>query len=587
MHPAILRMLCRESRSLQAVAICPVKGAPSTMNRRNFVSSVVSAAIAASSVGRSQAACAATNWANRPLALPTADQLAWQDLEIGMFVHFAPNTWQGIEQDDLSTPLSAINPTLLNTDQWASTAVALGAKYIVFVAKHSGGFCMWQTHTTDYGIRNTPWRGGRGDVLADLSASCRKYGLKLGVYVSPRDASQGADTGGRCKTPALQQKYDAIYRRQLTEVLSRYGSLVEIWFDGSCVTPVGDLLREYAPHAVIFQGPEATIRWVGNEDGFAPYPTWNPVSAADAASGVATALNGDPDGSVWLPLESDVSILRPNWFWSPKSQRNLLSLDALLEIYYRSVGRGVQLLLNLPPDRTGLLPAADVARVGEFGGEIKRRFGRSLAATSGNGSMIDLSLPPGPSVDTVILQEDCSRGQRVRAYRLEAHTAHGWSKVGTGTAIGHKRIQPVGPVRADRIRLVVTESAGPAAIRSLAAFHTGSAPPPQWDAPAEIWAPNLVGGWNHSVFQIDLSAKLDAAAQYRLRFVPLGGWNGCSNRFEDPQLLIDNIAQPKMLHRVADRADELLLTLTAVGQKVVVQGRIACAERGAILLQKQ
>ncbi len=506
---------------------------------------------------------------------------------MGMFVHFAPNTWQGIEQDDLSTPLSAINPTLLDTDQWASTAVALGAKYIVFVAKHSGGFCMWQTDTTDYGIRNTPWRGGRGDVLADVSASCRKYGLKLGVYVSPRDASQGADTGGKCKTPALQQKYDATYRRQLTEVLSRYGAMVEIWFDGSCVIPVGDILREHARHAVIFQGPEASIRWVGNENGFAPYPAWDAVSAADAASGVATALNGDPDGSVWLPIESDVSILRPNWFWSPESQRNLLSLDALLEIYYRSVGRGVQLLLNLPPDRTGLLPAADVARAGEFGNEIKRRFGRSLAATSGHGSTIDLSLPPGASIDTLILQEDCSGGQRVRRYRLEAHAADGWKVVGTGTCIGHKRIQPIGPIRADKIRLIVSESAATPAIRCLAAFDTGSAPPAQWDAPAEIWAPNLVGSWKGSNFQIDLSAKLDAAAQYRLRFVPLGGWKECENRIEAPILLIDNIAQPKLLHRVPDRSDELMLTLTAVGQKVVVQGRIPCAARGSILIQKQ
>ena len=132
--------------------------------------------------------------------------------------------------------------------------------------------------------------------------------------------------------------------------------MVEIWFDGSCVIPVGDILREHARHAVIFQGPEASIRWVGNENGFAPYPAWDAVSAADAASGVATALNGDPDGSVWLPIESDVSILRPNWFWSPESQRNLLSLDALLEIYYRSVGRGVQLLLNLPPTAPACCP---------------------------------------------------------------------------------------------------------------------------------------------------------------------------------------------------------------------------------------
>jgi alpha-L-fucosidase len=140
--------------------------------------------------------------ASTPRALPSADQIAWQDLEVGMFVHFAPNTWQDAESDELTTPLSAIDPKDLNTDQWAQTAISLGAKYIVFVAKHQGGFCMWQTQTTDYSIRNTPWQGGHGDVLADISASCRKYGLKLGVYVCPRDDNFGAKTGGICKISA-------------------------------------------------------------------------------------------------------------------------------------------------------------------------------------------------------------------------------------------------------------------------------------------------------------------------------------------------------------------------------------------------
>ena len=166
-----------------------------------------------------------------------------------MFVHFAPNTWQDREYDDLLTPLSAINPTQLDTDQWAECARGLGAKYIVAVAKHAGGFCMWQTETTAYGIRNTPWRGGKGDVLADLSRSCRQQGLRLGVYLSPQDGKFGAGTGGRCKTPELQKTYNDIYRRQLTELLSRYGEMVEIWFDGSLQTPVGDILKERAPHA--------------------------------------------------------------------------------------------------------------------------------------------------------------------------------------------------------------------------------------------------------------------------------------------------------------------------------------------------
>ena len=291
------------------------------MKRRHFIQSIIGASAALPfGHGAALALAGSASAPQRKLAVPTPDQTAWQDLEIGMFVHIAPNTWQDREYDDRSTPLSAINPAQLNTDQWAESALGLGARYIVFVAKHVGGFCMWQTETTDYGIRNTPWRNGKGDVMADLSQSCRKRGLKLGVYLSPQDENFGAATGGRCKTPELQRAYNALYRRQLTEVLTRYGEIVEIWFDGSLVVPVGDILKAHAPHAMIFQGPFATIRWVGNEDGFAPYPAWNAVAKSDAESGVSTAMHCDPNGSVWLPIESDVSILRPNWFWSAQER---------------------------------------------------------------------------------------------------------------------------------------------------------------------------------------------------------------------------------------------------------------------------
>jgi len=454
------------------------------MNRRDFIISLIGASATLPFWRRPNLARAMhTSGPERKLAVPTPEQTVWQDLEIGMFVHFAPNTWQGREYDDLSTPLSAINPAQLDTDQWAECALGLGAKYIVFVAKHVGGFCMWQTETTSYGIRNTPWRNGKGDVMADLSHSCRKRGLKLGVYLSPRDDNFGAGTGGQCKAPEMQTAYNALYRRQLTELLTRYGEMVEIWFDGSLVTPVDDILKECAPHAMIFQGPCATIRWVGNEDGFAPYPAWNAVSKSAAESGVATATQSDPNESVWLPFEADVSIRRPDWFWSTQNQRNLLSLDQLLEIYYRSVGHGAQLLLNIPADRRGLLPDADAARAREFGDEIRRRFGQSVAETHGSGDFLTLSFPSPARIDHVILQEDCSAGQRVRAYRLEAKAQGNWQTLGTGAAIGHKRIQSFAPTVADAVRFVATQSVGQAAIRRLAGFNTGVTPPSSWDAP--------------------------------------------------------------------------------------------------------
>jgi alpha-L-fucosidase len=563
------------------------------MDRRRFIASLTGVAASASIPAGiplegldSAQADEKHNSTHSTPARPTLDQLKWQDLEMGMFIHFAPNTWQGVEQDNLSTPLSEVKPKLLNTDQWASTAVDLGAKYIVFVAKHSGGFCMWQTETTKYSIGNTPWRGGHGDVLADVSASCRKFGLKLGVYVSPRDAKFGAGIGGLCKTPAQQKIYNAIYRRQLTEVLSRYGSMVEIWFDGSNVIPVGDILDRYARHAMIFQGPHATIRWAGNEDGFVPYPAWNSISVTDAKTGVATALNSDPNGSVWMPNEVDVSILRPYWFWSETKQRNLLSLDAMVEIYYRSIGRGAQLLLNIPPDTTGLMPAEDVTRAKQFGKEIQRRFGKSVAETSGSGESVTLPLRAGSRVNTFLMQEDCSFGERVRQYKIEAREAGKWVTLGTGTAIGHKRIQPVSPTNADAVRLVAVESAARPMIRRLAVFDTQTPPPRNWNAPATAWAYDEVGTWSDYNFHIDVSNKILAATQYRLRFVPQTGWGNCADPIEHVTAQIGGIAEPKLLRPLSGSRDVLILTMPGIGQKVILEGRLRCAANGTILLRK-
>jgi alpha-L-fucosidase len=451
-------------------------------DRRAFVASLLAAGAGFPLARRIVAATPGGLPGPDPRVLPTRDQLRWQDLELGMFIHFAPNTWQDREYDVHTTPLAAIDPDI-DTDQWVSVAHGLGARYVVMVAKHQGGFCMWQTRTTDYGIRNTPWKGGRGDVMADLGASCRRRGLGLGVYLSPRDDDFGAGGGGKCATREKQAAYDARYRQQLTELLTRYGEMVEVWFDGSLVVPVGDILRAHAPHAMVFQGPQATIRWVGNEDGFAPYPSWDTLSRRDAATGVATAKESNPDGDAWLPLEVDVSIRRPHWFWSTTDAVDLLSLDALLEIYYRSVGRGAQLLLNIPPDATGHIPAADAARARAFGSEVRRRFGRAVGQTRGEGRELVLRLPAAAMVDHVVIEEDLAAGERVRAYRLAGRNAGTWLPLGEGISIGHKRIHPVAPTDVDAIRLEVTRSDGTPRIRRLAAFASGARPPASWNEP--------------------------------------------------------------------------------------------------------
>jgi alpha-L-fucosidase len=518
-----------------------------------------------------------------PHALPSADQIAWQNLEMGMFVHFAPNTWQDVESDNLTTPLSAIDPKQLNTDQWARTAISFGAKYIVFVAKHQGGFCMWQTQTTDYSIRNTPWRGGHGDVLADVSASCLKYGLKLGVYVCPRDDHFGAKTGGVCASPELQAKYNVMYRQQLTEVLSRYGEMIEIWFDGSTVTPVSDILSEYQPHAMIFQGPSATIRWVGNEDGFAPYPCWNGIERVDAKTGTATSLNSNPDGDVWMPNEVDVSIRRPDWFWSTTNANKVMSLDQLLSVYYCSVGRGAQLLLNIPANREGLLSDPDCASARIFGLELQKRFRKPLAETAGHGTEITLGLDAPAQIDTVILQEDIAKGERVRQYRIEGRSGGQWRTLGEGSSIGHKRIQPLASIAVDALRVVATQSVGTPLFRSVAAFHADAPPPSGWNAAPQIWAANEVGDWHDHSFSIDLTAKIDAAAQYRLRFVPR---TGTVTALKSVVLKLHGVAEPDLIKAITGKANELILDITGVAETVQVSGQVDGAASGDILLQK-
>jgi len=552
-----------------------------TSSRRRFLASTL-ATVAALPLRRLLAQATKGTKTPHHLAIPSADQLAWQDLEVGMFVHFAPNTWTDKEGDDLTTPLSEINPDI-DTDNWAECAVNLGARYIVFVAKHIGGFCMWQTETTPYSIGHTPWKGGHGDVLQDLSVSCKKYGLKLGVYLSPRDEYFGAGLSGVCKDPKKQAAYNAMYREQLTEVLTRYGQMVEVWFDGSSVVPTSDILHRYASHAAIFQGPDATIRWVGNEDGFAPLPLWDAVSEADARSGVATSLHGDPNGTVWLPTETDVSIRRPYWFWSTKNVDHLLTEEQLIEIYYRSVGRGSQLLLNIPANRQGHMSNEDYARTKEFGTEIQRRFGNSVAEISGSGKALELTLPKPQDLDHVILQEDCRYGQRVLGYRVDGNVNNQWRTLYIGTSIGHKRIIAFPPAQFSALRFVVIDSLGEVRIRRFAAFETQSAPPKNWDAPAQIWSSDTVGHWEQSKFDVDLTRKITAATQYRLRFV---AQSGMVTAVENAQLLLDGVPSPKFIRPEPRTKDSLLLNFTGIGQKVSVSGTIVGAERGTILLQK-
>ncbi len=404
------------------------------------------------------------------LPKPTPQQVAWQDSEMGMFLHFAPNTWQDSEGDTLATPLSQLNPTKLDTDQWVKTAKSMGCQYMVFVAKHVGGFCWWQTATTDYSVKNTPWRGGKGDVMADVAKSCKKYGLKLGVYLSPADGKHGIEVGGQAKKPEEQAAYVKIFRTQLTELLTKYGPIFEVWFDGSLKFDVGDILQKYAPKAVVFQGPQASIRWVGNEEGMAPYPCWNGAKFDAKTWGTLTAADGNPDGDRWLPSETDCR-MRDTWFWNSKNESSIKSVDKLMEMYDNSVGHGTVLILNNTPDPTGLIPAPDVKRAKEFGDEIKRRYSLPIVYSQGTGDVLE-AMPSAPSeIDTAIVMEDTTGGERIRSYVIEGMVEGAWKELCTGTAVGHKKIDHFDAVRVSKVRIRVTKSVGTPLIRRLSVFH--------------------------------------------------------------------------------------------------------------------
>ena len=407
--------------------------------------------------------------------LPTPQQVLWHEMEQIMFVCLDPCTWQDRESDDHSTPLSRINPIQLDVNQWIDAAQSFDAKMILFVAKHVGGFCWWQTETSDYSIKKTPYQNGKGDVLDALAKACFERGMKLGVYIYPGDETWGAYPGGGGKTrdPEKQEAYNRVLRKQWEEVLSRYGKqLTELWFDGSIVVPLEDIVKKYAPSAIVFQGPFASIRWVGNERGFCPYPNWYTTDSKDALTGVATAEHSDPDGDTWIPVEVDVPLKDHNWFWSRTNEQNLRNLEQLMDIYYQSVGRGAMLLLNSAPDTTGLIPAKDMELYRQFGDEIRRRFGQSIAETSGKGQTVELLLEKQETIDHVILQEDLPFGQRVRQYVIEGRKDNKWTVLAEGSSIGQKRIEQFPPVKVDAIRLKVIESTFPPIIKRLAAYNT-------------------------------------------------------------------------------------------------------------------
>ncbi|KOR87795.1 alpha-L-fucosidase [Paenibacillus solani] len=404
------------------------------------------------------------------LAKPSPQQLAWQDMELGMFCHFGMNTFCDQEWGDGTDSAEIFNPEQLDARQWARTAKRAGFKYLVLTAKHHDGFCLWPTKTTDYSVKSSPWRDGKGDVVREVADACREEGLQFGLYLSPWDRHE----------PCYPDKeaYDDFYAEQLTELLTGYGPLVEVWFDGAGSqgreydwNRIIGLIDQYQPDAMVFNMGRPTIRWVGNEDGVAPYPCWNTATTAKESmftSDMMTWMEGTPS---WVPAECDVPIRKLHWFWHPDDEASLRSLEEVLDIYYRSVGHGATLLLNISPDNRGLLPEVDVERVIEFGDEIRRRFGQPVGQTSGEGTELPLYLEHIQPVNHVIIMEDIAYGERVREYVLEAYSQGEWKELVRGSAIGHKKIDRFDTIETDQLRVSILSSMEKPLIRNLAAYH--------------------------------------------------------------------------------------------------------------------
>jgi alpha-L-fucosidase len=429
---------------------------------------------------------------------PTQSQLEWQKMEYYMFVHFGPNTFTDVEWGDGKENPAVFNPTDLDCRQWAATAKAAGMSGIILTAKHHDGFCLWPSSQSSHTVRESLWKEGKGDVLRELSDACREYGIKFGIYVSPWDQNHPA-----YGTP----EYNEVYAATLREVLTGYGDVFELWMDGANGEgPNGKaqvydwelfhrVIRECQPGAVMFSdiGPDA--RWIGNERGYAGLTNWSRLDTRGFTPGKGAPsreiLNsGSPHGEAWIPGEADVSI-RPGWFWSASTDDKVKSVEELMDIYRGSVGRNANLLLNVPPDRTGRINPADSVRLMEFRRAREAAFGNDLALGASieassiygrgfeGGNLSDgdyetywipaeeslsaefvVTLPSPSRIDHIALQEYIPLGQRVKRFEVTYRESESsdWKPLAEGTTIGYKRILNFEPVTASRVKVYLNES---------------------------------------------------------------------------------------------------------------------------------
>lgn len=410
--------------------------------------------------------------------IPTPGQLAWQRLETGAFFHFGVNTFANLEWSDGSVPASVFDPSDLDVGEWIDTAVGAGAKYAILTAKHHDGFCLWPTKTTEYSVTAAPWRGRRGDLVREFVDACRERGVLPGLYLSPWDRHEPSYSD--------PEAYSEFYARQLTELCTRYGALAEIWLDGAGSegyvydwARIMQVIDTHQPQAIVFNMGRPSIRWVGNEDGLAHDPVEYVVT--QTMSSQYTNLRIGLPEAAYLPPECDVS-LRRGWFWHEKDSPK--TVEHLLGIYYRSVGLGANLLLNIPPDTRGRIDPDDVGTIARFGAELQQRFGDPAVAAvtpRGDGEWI-ARFDRDVTFDHVRLREDLTRGQRVTDHEVAVAAA----RVASGHSIGIGRLHVLDePVIARELIVRATGDGG--ALDDVVVYLTGHTRPPQ--VPDDYTAP--------------------------------------------------------------------------------------------------
>ena len=462
--------------------------------------------------------------------VPTPQQYAWQQMELTAFFHFGINTFTGREWGDGKEDPALFNPSELDAEQWVKSLKNAGFKMVILTAKHHDGFCLWPTATTKHSVASSPWKNGQGDVVKELRKACDKYDMKFGVYLSPWD--RNAECYGD------SPRYNEFFVRQLTELLTNYGEVHEVWFDGANGEgPNGKkqiydwdafykTIQRLQPKAVMaIMGDD--VRWVGNEKGIGRETEW---TATVLTPGIYTRSQennkrlgvfgkAEDLGSrkilekatelFWYPSEVDVSI-RPGWFYHAEEDGKVKSLKHLSDIYFQSVGYNSVLLLNIPPDRRGLIHEADIKRLKEFADYRQQTFadnrvknGRKYWSTTSGGEAV-YALKSKSEINLVMLQEDITKGQRVEAFTVEALTDNGWKEVGKGTTIGYKRMLRFPAVNANKLRVRIDECRLTAYVSQVAAYY---AEPLQEETTKEDWNNLPRSGWKQvaaSPLTIDL-----------------------------------------------------------------------------------